>query len=119
MAYHVILEPGIYILIVQFRDFEFFLRVHAGIYSFTLVLVTDRLTCGNRESVSLQPPTKNPRAATELLNPMRAITEKLGGGGDDHTAVATACPESGKCAQTMMKKKRGRQIVLMTCTTAQ
>ena len=65
VAYQIILEPGV----GQFREFES-PRVHTRLNSWDFFLA-HKLTCGNRESVSLQHPTvKNPRA-TELLNPVR------------------------------------------------
>ena len=67
MAYQVILEPGI----DQFREFES-TPVHTRIYSWGLFLV-QKLTCGERESVSLQHSMKNGRAV-RLLNPMRDKT---------------------------------------------
>ena len=64
MVYQVILEPGI----GQFREFEP-RRVHTRINSLGRFLVL-KLTCGKRESVSLQHSMKN-RRAVGVLNPMR------------------------------------------------
>ena len=57
--------------------------------------IVHKLTCGKRESVSMQHSMKN-RRAVGLLNPVRHKIEGKNRGEEGMTPVTTACAEAGK-----------------------
>ena len=112
VAYQVILEPGI----GQFREFEC-PRVHTRINLWEKFLV-HKLTCGKRESVSLQHSTKK-RRAVGLLNPLRDKIERENRGGEGTTPVTTAWPGAGKvhvCQNSLPKVKKPTLTIIVVKT---